>query len=152
MKSRSTGNTWIHVQQNTFTNWINEQLSADGLRVSDLQEDLRDGVILARLVESLQFRRIGKIFMKPQNQIQMLQNVDLVFRAIMEDKIKIVNIGKRSVFHIWNADILNASTTSCSMFLRVIGDNVLPRLHVFCRSKKCLTLYHCPLFFYQLFA
>lgn len=94
MKSRSTGNTWIHVQQNTFTNWINEQLSADGFRVSDLQEDLRDGVILARLVESLQFRRIGKIFMKPQNQIQMLQNVDLVFRAIMEDKIKIVNIGK----------------------------------------------------------
>lgn len=94
MKSRSTGNTWIHVQQNTFTNWINEQLSAGGLRVTDLQEDLRDGVILARLVESLQFRRIGKIFMKPQNQIQMLQNVDLVFRAIMEDKIKIVNIGK----------------------------------------------------------
>lgn len=94
MKSRSTGNTWIHVQQNTFTNWINEQLSTDSLRVTDLQEDLRDGVILARLVESLQFRRIGKIFMKPQNQIQMLQNVDLVFRAIMEDKIKIVNIGK----------------------------------------------------------
>lgn len=97
MKSRSTGNTWIHVQQNTFTNWINEQLSTDSLRVTDLQEDLRDGVILARLVESLQFRRIGKIFMKPQNQIQMLQNVDLVFRAIMEDKIKIVNIGNEDV-------------------------------------------------------
>lgn len=97
MKMQSTELTWIHVQQKTFTNWVNEQLSVGGIRVSDLQEDLRDGVVLVRLVESLQFRRIGKICTNPKNQMQMLQNVDVAFRAIIEDKVKIVNIGNEDV-------------------------------------------------------
>ena len=45
-------------------------------------------------MESLQFRKIGKVYTKPKSKIQMLQNVDLAFKAIVEDNIRLVNIGK----------------------------------------------------------
>ncbi|KAL5004306.1 hypothetical protein ScPMuIL_017762 [Solemya velum] len=88
---------WINIQKKTFTNWINEQLSVSGRSVDDIGADFCDGVRLVSLVESLQFRKIGKVYSKPTRRIQMIANVSLAFKAIAEDNIKLVNIGNEDV-------------------------------------------------------
>ena len=85
---------WVQIQQKTFTNWVNEQLKAVGKRVDNLQTDFQDGLSLIALIEVLQGRRIGKAFQTPVNQHQMLENVQLALNAMMDDNIKLVNIGK----------------------------------------------------------
>lgn len=42
----------------------------------------------------LQFRKIGKVYTKPSSKIQMLQNVSLALKAIADDNVKLVNVGK----------------------------------------------------------
>ena len=49
---------------------------------------------LVALIESLQFRKIGRVYSKPTSRIQMLQNVTLALQAIADDHIKLVNIGE----------------------------------------------------------
>ncbi|ESO96022.1 hypothetical protein LOTGIDRAFT_116257 [Lottia gigantea] len=82
-------NEWVSIQNRTFTNWVNEQLSSCGREISNLQTDLCDGVNLVALVESLQVRKIGKVYSKSKSRIQMIQNVNLAFKAIAEDKYQI---------------------------------------------------------------
>lgn len=85
---------WVQIQQKTFTNWVNEQLKSVGKRVDNLQTDFQDGLNLIALIEVLQGRRIGKAFQGPVNQHQMLENVQLSLNAMMDDNIKLVNIGE----------------------------------------------------------
>ena len=51
-------------------------------------------VQLVALIESLQFRKIGRVYSKPASRIQMLQNVALALQAIADDHIRLVNIGE----------------------------------------------------------
>ncbi|VDI30244.1 filamin [Mytilus galloprovincialis] len=92
---------WIEIQKNTFTNWVNEELRVSNRSVSDLGTDFCDGVNLVALVESLQLKKIGKVYAKPTTRIQMIQNVAIACKAITEDNIKLVNIG--------NEDIVNGN-------------------------------------------
>lgn len=86
---------WVQIQQTTFTNWVNEQLSQfSGRSVKSLATDLCSGVNLVALVESLQLKKIGKVYTEPKTQIQMIQNVSLACKAIVEDNVKLINIGK----------------------------------------------------------
>ncbi|XP_022287770.2 filamin-A-like [Crassostrea virginica] len=92
---------WVEIQRKTFTNWINEQLSVSGRAIQDIEKDFCDGVNLVALVESLQFKKIGKVIPNPTGRIQMIQNVALACKAIVEDNIRLVNIG--------NDDIVNGN-------------------------------------------
>jgi hypothetical protein len=87
--------------------WASRTMTNDGCRSSkkpspigstnnwnNLQTDFQDGLNLIALIEVLQGRRIGKAFQNPVNQHQMLENVQLALNAIMDDNIKLVNIGK----------------------------------------------------------
>ena len=96
MSIKGDENVWIEIQQNTFTNWVNEQLRHVGLSVEDLQKDFCDGVKLIALVEVLQKRKIGRKISKPINQHQYLENVQTALNAVAADGIKLVNIGKYS--------------------------------------------------------
>ena len=49
--------SWIVVQKNTFTNWCNDRLKATGVKVSDLEIDLQDGLTLIQLLEVLSKRK-----------------------------------------------------------------------------------------------
>jgi hypothetical protein len=40
-----------YVQKKTFTKWINSHLRNSGFKVHDLFHDLRDGIILIKLLE-----------------------------------------------------------------------------------------------------
>ncbi|CAH1781777.1 unnamed protein product, partial [Owenia fusiformis] len=95
------GDRWIKIQENTFTNWVNQQLIGADHNVEDLQEDFSDGIKLCALVEALQNRRIKRVVKKPINQHQYLENVTLALKAISEDDVKLVNIG--------NSDIVNGN-------------------------------------------
>ena len=85
---------WILIQEKTFTNWINEQLKVSGRSIQNILTDLCDGVCLVALVEALQFRKIGKVYTKAASKIQMLQNVSLALKAVTDDHVKLVNVGK----------------------------------------------------------
>ena len=53
LSGASVGEDWVEVQKKTFTNWANETLKQGGLRVTNLETDLEDGVILIKLLEML---------------------------------------------------------------------------------------------------
>ncbi|XP_045200406.2 filamin-B-like isoform X2 [Mercenaria mercenaria] len=84
---------WVRIQETTFKNWCNEQLKVSGRSIENLATDMCDGVCLAALVESLQFRKIGRVYTKPTSKIQKLQNVSLALKAITDDNVKLVNVG-----------------------------------------------------------
>ncbi|KAK7089925.1 filamin-A-like isoform X2 [Littorina saxatilis] len=88
---------WVAIQKKTFANWCNEQLSAGGRSVEDLDTDFCDGVKLVALIEALQFRKIGRVYNNPSSRIMMLQNVALALQACTDDHIRLVNIGTEDI-------------------------------------------------------
>lgn len=52
--------TWTEIQQNTFTNWCNDQLKGSGVTIDNLVTDLDDGVKLIILLEQLSEKTVGK--------------------------------------------------------------------------------------------
>ena len=52
------GEEWVAVQRRTFTNWMNHKLVGSGCQVTDLETDLRDGVLLIKLLEVLSHKEI----------------------------------------------------------------------------------------------
>jgi filamin len=84
---------WVHIQANTFRNWVNEHLKTVGLVVRDFTNDFSDGTKLVALVEILQKRQLKHI-KRPANPHQFLENVTTALNAVAEDGVKLVNIGK----------------------------------------------------------
>uniref|UniRef100_A0AC34FV60 Calponin-homology (CH) domain-containing protein n=1 Tax=Panagrolaimus sp. ES5 TaxID=591445 RepID=A0AC34FV60_9BILA len=83
---------------NTFTNWLNQQLLPGRLRISNLETDLSDGVLLIQVVETLQKRICtGKIYRQNPTEIQKLMNVQMALDALREDRVKLVNIGSQDI-------------------------------------------------------
>ena len=93
MKIKDQDDIWVSIQHHTFRNWVNVQLRGTGIEVQDLSEDMRDGVALVTLVETLQKRKLRKV-KKVMNQHHALENVTIALNAINEDGIKLVNIGE----------------------------------------------------------
>ena len=52
---------WVQIQERTFSNWMNDKLKLYDLEVHDLKNDLRDGVLLCKLMNALKGRSIGRI-------------------------------------------------------------------------------------------
>jgi filamin len=90
---------WVSIQRSTFTNWIRDRLADDDeetANVVDLQTDLRDGWRLCRLVEALQHRRVaGHAVRRPINRHQRIDNINLALQAMVDDGIKLINIGRK---------------------------------------------------------
>ncbi|XP_063983486.1 protein sickie isoform X2 [Diachasmimorpha longicaudata] len=70
--------------QQIYTDWANHYLERGGSkrRVSDLQADLCDGVLLADLVEAVTNQKVIDINRKPKNVQQMIENVSLCVGAL----------------------------------------------------------------------
>jgi len=100
MPIKGNEDIWVEIQAHTFRNWVNDMLKDTGYQVQDLATDLCDGAALVSLVEVLQKRRLRKNA-RPVNQHQMLENATNALNAIVEDGIKLVNIG--------NVDIVNGN-------------------------------------------
>lgn len=86
--------SWIEIQRNTFTNWCNAWLEQRNLKIQNLENDLSDGLILVNLYELISNRKLKKYFQKPKSYSQKIENISIVFSAIENDKMNIVNIGR----------------------------------------------------------
>lgn len=84
--------TWMEIQKNTFTNWVNEQLRPRGEFISDIRTEIPK--YLSTLVEVLQRKPILGIRNGTNNQYARLQNITVALDAISDDGVRIVNIGK----------------------------------------------------------
>ncbi|XP_076674317.1 sickie isoform X3 [Andrena cerasifolii] len=67
-----------------YTDWANYYLERGGCkrRVTDLQSDLSDGVLLADLVEAVTNQKVIDVNRKPKNAQQMVENVSLCVGAL----------------------------------------------------------------------
>ena len=87
----------IVLQITTFSNWINDRLKPGkhDRKVNDLAVDLRDGMLLIKLLENLTKKKVkgftGKI---PKTEAHKIDNLNLAFRLMEKEKIKMIGVGK----------------------------------------------------------
>lgn len=97
--TRQVDENWKLQQQTTFTKWVNNALRGHlkkaKTQVNDLQTDLKDGLVLVELIESIASpRKIGRYNKNPKIKPQLLENLGAVFKFLEKEQIKVVNIGK----------------------------------------------------------
>ncbi|CAJ0916061.1 unnamed protein product, partial [Mesorhabditis belari] len=101
------------IQKKTFTKWVNKHLQKSSRSVTDLFEDLRDGINLIILLEALTGDRFNRE--RGVTQFHRMQNVQCCLDYLKQKNIKLVNIraedivdgnGKLTLGLIWTI-ILN---------------------------------------------
>lgn len=98
------------IQKKTFAKWLNSRLAADpedaGARVTDLFYDLRDGLVLLRVVELLARERGEKEPSSSRHSLKRergslrvhhLSNVSTLLAALKAARVKLVNINNVDV-------------------------------------------------------
>ncbi|KAM9216967.1 dixin isoform 1-T1 [Leptosomus discolor] len=77
-------------QLQAYVAWVNSQLKKKPTikPVQDLRQDLRDGVILALLVEIVAGEKLNGIQVNPTNQQEMRENVEKVLQFVASKKIR----------------------------------------------------------------
>ncbi len=91
---------WKKVQENTFTKWANSclkgHLTSNRNKISDLSTDLKDGILLAEILENVSKKKIR--YARDQKHLkfkpQIMENVGASFKFMEENDIKLVNIGE----------------------------------------------------------
>lgn len=95
----SKSGDWKRMQEKTFTKWFNNVLSLNGhadAMITSLRDDLKDGLRLALLLETLTGQRIKNIDPQPKSKPQKIINLERIFAHLQKQKIKLVNIGESS--------------------------------------------------------
>lgn len=105
--TRQVDENWVRLQETTFTKWVNNSLRGQGqlktarTQVSDLCEDLQDGLVLVELIESIASpRKVGRYTRRPVVKPQKLENLGTVLRFLEREQIKVVNIGTLTSYGI----------------------------------------------------
>ncbi|XP_012932086.1 dixin isoform X4 [Heterocephalus glaber] len=77
-------------QLQAYVAWVNAQLKKRPLvkPVQDLRKDLRDGVILAYLIEIVAGEKLSGVQLSPSNQQEMKNNVEKVLQFVASKKIR----------------------------------------------------------------
>ena len=91
---KGTEGNWVEMQKDTFTNWINANLKQNEMQIEDLETGFEDGVKLVNLFELVSKKSLGRYAKNPKFPNQKLENVSIVLRAMEQDGIKLVSIGK----------------------------------------------------------
>ena len=87
--------SWVRIQQHTFTNWVNDKLQIYSMEIDNLRTDFRDGIKLCRLIEVLRGKKIGRVTVKKKlNYYEARGNMQLAFDALTQDRVRLVNIGQ----------------------------------------------------------
>ncbi len=88
-----------YLQKITFTNWLNDRLKAGRqgtAKVRDLSEDLRDGILLIKLLENLTKKKIKGFTKNPKMPAHKLNNLELAIDFMRKEDLKLIGIGKRT--------------------------------------------------------
>jgi hypothetical protein len=82
----------------TFTAWINYYLEQAGYDpIQDLRSDLRDGLVLAKLLQIITAETPTGLVAKPKLKIQMIENANSVLRFMKEKRVHLVNISAEDI-------------------------------------------------------
>ncbi|CAI7991461.1 Gelation factor [Geodia barretti] len=81
---------WVKVQMNTFMKWANSILQKGGHPpMTNLIEDMKDGVVLISLLEILTGKEIGmKYHKQPKTRVQMVDNLQVAFKFMEAEKLE----------------------------------------------------------------
>jgi hypothetical protein len=88
---------WAEIQKKTFTNWVNVHLSERGLKISNLEKDLSDGLSLITLLEQISAKRLPKYTKVVKFHNQKLENVGIALKFLKDEGLKLVAIGPEDV-------------------------------------------------------
>ncbi|XP_023613666.1 dixin isoform X2 [Myotis lucifugus] len=88
--SKLSGSVMFLMQLQAYVAWVNAQLrkSPAVKPVQDLRQDLRDGVILAHLIEIVAGEKLSGVQLSPRNQQEMKNNVEKVLQFVASKKIR----------------------------------------------------------------
>lgn len=90
-------NAWVRVQAKTFTRWASTALSNRMLKINDILVDLRDGILLAPLIEVLARKPLKCPNAKCKMTLQKVENLNACLTFLKNDGIKLVNIGSEDL-------------------------------------------------------
>lgn len=90
---------WIDIQNNTFMNWVNQQLKTRDLEIKSLSTDLADGINLINLIEVAAGgqKTVGKYNKQIKIQTHKLENTQIALNFLVREGVKIVNIGNEDI-------------------------------------------------------
>ncbi|ESO93736.1 hypothetical protein LOTGIDRAFT_57277, partial [Lottia gigantea] len=78
-------------QLDAYKAWVNSQLRKrpDSTPINDLRTDLRDGQILATLIEIVGNEKLCNISTNPDTREDMIHNIDTVLQFVEKNKIRV---------------------------------------------------------------
>ena len=91
---------WVQTQCAVFKNWVNQNLSARNMEITEFETDFSDGIKLINLYEVAAKKQLGRYNKKPRLPNQMLENVTLALKAMEEDGINLLSIGKFAALYV----------------------------------------------------
>ncbi|XP_058866313.1 dixin-like isoform X5 [Acipenser ruthenus] len=86
-------------QLQAYVSWVNSQLKKkpEVKPVQDLRQDLRDGVILAHLIDIVAGEHLSGIHMNPRSQQEMKENVEKVLQFVSSKRIRMHQASARDI-------------------------------------------------------
>lgn len=88
---------WETIQAKTFTKWVNDKLVKHGFsQISNLYEDLKDGVNLGNLLSVLLGIKL-KFNKRPFTRIQKVENLEILLKQIKKQGLSLINIGPEDI-------------------------------------------------------
>ncbi|XP_058050558.1 dixin isoform X2 [Ahaetulla prasina] len=86
-------------QLQSYVTWVNSQLKKkpEIQPVQDLRRDLRDGVVLASLIEIVAGEKLSAVEESPTNQQAMKENVEKVLQFVASKKIRMHQISAQDI-------------------------------------------------------
>lgn len=98
MSKRARQEDWKRTQEQTFTKWVNNVLrghkKTSDCQIESLETDLKDGLKLVQLLESLTKEKMPRVHRKPNFEQQKIDNLNSCFKFMEKANIKLVNIGE----------------------------------------------------------
>ncbi|KXJ17767.1 alpha-actinin-1 [Exaiptasia diaphana] len=87
---------WEKQQRKTFTAWCNSHLRKVGGQIGELEEDLKDGVLLLQLLECLSGEKLPKAE-KGRLRFHRIANVNKALDFVASKGVKLVSIGAEEI-------------------------------------------------------
>uniref|UniRef100_A0A5K4F4A1 Calponin-homology (CH) domain-containing protein n=1 Tax=Schistosoma mansoni TaxID=6183 RepID=A0A5K4F4A1_SCHMA len=87
------------VQKKTFTNWLNTYLSNANppFKVQDLFEDIKNGILLIRILEVLSGEKLRAESRAQMNRIHCLSNIKTALEFLHSRNVKLVNVNPTDI-------------------------------------------------------
>lgn len=77
----------------TFTAWCNSHLRKVGIKIKELDVDLRDGFTLLRLLELISGEKVPPAEKRGKMRVHKISNVNRALEFIREKGVKLAGIG-----------------------------------------------------------